>query len=203
MHAATATLCSLSRLLRYSLTDRPTLSISLSIHLYLPFHRHLFCFPFHRHIYFPLHHPASFHTISFTTLPLPSAFTFTPSFAHTSLSQVLQRLYLTMRAQSSLGNSIPVTTRHLESLIRLSQARARLDLREVRAVCTDYVHVLCVRTTCTYCMHGLCACSSCTLCTVQSCVFSVAFMDSFSFDLIRLQCIKSSIVISFLPVWCY
>lgn len=36
-----------------------------------------------------------------------------------------------MRAQSSLGNSIPVTTRHLESLIRLSQARARLELREV------------------------------------------------------------------------
>lgn len=45
-------------------------------------------------------------------------------------AKVLQRLYLTMRAQSSLGNSIPVTTRHLESLIRLSQARARLELRE-------------------------------------------------------------------------
>ena len=36
-----------------------------------------------------------------------------------------------MRAQSSLGKSIPVTTRHLESLIRLSQARARLELRQV------------------------------------------------------------------------
>ena len=34
-----------------------------------------------------------------------------------------------MRAQSSLGQSIPVTTRHLESLIRLAQARTRLELR--------------------------------------------------------------------------
>ncbi len=47
-----------------------------------------------------------------------------------SAAKVLQKLYLTMRAQSSLGNSIPVTTRNLESLIRLAQARARLDLRE-------------------------------------------------------------------------
>jgi DNA helicase MCM8 len=34
-----------------------------------------------------------------------------------------------MRSQSSLGDSIPVTTRHLESLIRLAQARARAELR--------------------------------------------------------------------------
>lgn len=45
-------------------------------------------------------------------------------------AKVLQRLYLTMRAQASTGQSIPVTTRHLESLIRLAQARARVDLRE-------------------------------------------------------------------------
>lgn len=50
-------------------------------------------------------------------------------------AKVLQRLYLTMRAQASSGQSIPVTTRHLESLIRLAQARARVDLREeVRAI---------------------------------------------------------------------
>ena len=36
-----------------------------------------------------------------------------------------------MRSQAKLGNSIPVTTRHLESLIRLSQARARLELRDI------------------------------------------------------------------------
>lgn len=29
-----------------------------------------------------------------------------------------------------IGDSIPVTTRHLESLIRLAQARAKLELRE-------------------------------------------------------------------------
>ncbi len=34
-----------------------------------------------------------------------------------------------MRSQAALGQSIPVTTRHLESLIRLAQARARLELR--------------------------------------------------------------------------
>jgi DNA helicase MCM8 len=45
-------------------------------------------------------------------------------------AKVLQKLYLTMRSQSSLGESIPVTTRHLESLIRLSQARARVELRD-------------------------------------------------------------------------
>jgi DNA helicase MCM8 len=47
-----------------------------------------------------------------------------------SAAKKLQKLYLTMRSQAKLGNSIPVTTRHLESLIRLSQARARLDLRD-------------------------------------------------------------------------
>lgn len=41
----------------------------------------------------------------------------------------LSARYLTMRSQAVLGQSIPVTTRHLESLIRLAQARARLELR--------------------------------------------------------------------------
>mmetsp|Transcript_16885 Transcript_16885/g.25436 ORF Transcript_16885/g.25436 Transcript_16885/m.25436 type:complete len:417 (-) Transcript_16885:132-1382(-) len=54
-------------------------------------------------------------------------------------AKVLQKHYMTMRATSSDGYSagpscgdgtMPVTTRHLESLIRLSQARARLELRE-------------------------------------------------------------------------
>ena len=44
-------------------------------------------------------------------------------------AKVLQRLYLTMRSQASIGQSIPVTTRHLESLIRLAQARAKMELR--------------------------------------------------------------------------
>ena len=59
-------------------------------------------------------------------------------------AKVLQRLYLTMRAQSALGTSIPVTTRHLESLIRLSQARARMELREevTEADANDVVQLL-------------------------------------------------------------
>ena len=44
-------------------------------------------------------------------------------------ARVLQKLYLTLRAQATLGDALPVTTRHLESLIRLSQARAKMELR--------------------------------------------------------------------------
>ena len=60
-------------------------------------------------------------------------------------AKVLQRMYLKMRSQgpggdgcdpSSVG-AMPVTTRHLESLIRLAQARARMELREI--VRTDIV----------------------------------------------------------------
>jgi DNA helicase MCM8 len=48
----------------------------------------------------------------------------------TGAAKALQRLYLMMRSEASAGQSLPVTTRHLESLIRLSQARARMDLRD-------------------------------------------------------------------------
>ena len=45
-------------------------------------------------------------------------------YIHPTLSiaaaKVLQLQYLSMRAQSALGKSTPVTTRHLESLIRLA-----------------------------------------------------------------------------------
>mmetsp|Transcript_17029 Transcript_17029/g.23413 ORF Transcript_17029/g.23413 Transcript_17029/m.23413 type:complete len:743 (+) Transcript_17029:535-2763(+) len=70
-------------------------------------------------------------------------------FVHPQLTRaaakVLQRQYLSMRSQSYSANtsalstltpfsrrsgSIPVTTRNLESLIRLAQARARMELRE-------------------------------------------------------------------------
>jgi DNA helicase MCM8 len=51
-------------------------------------------------------------------------------------AKVLQRLYLTMRSEATAGQSIPVTTSHLESLIRLSQARARVDLREEVSMCS-------------------------------------------------------------------
>ncbi|XP_006894297.1 PREDICTED: DNA helicase MCM8 isoform X3 [Elephantulus edwardii] len=45
-------------------------------------------------------------------------------------AQVLQNFYLELRKQSQRLNSSPITTRQLESLIRLTEARARLELRE-------------------------------------------------------------------------
>jgi DNA helicase MCM8 len=43
---------------------------------------------------------------------------------------VLQTLYLKIRDKARCGNSLPITTRQLESLIRLAQARAKIELRE-------------------------------------------------------------------------
>nr|KAF6471598.1 hypothetical protein HJG59_010980 [Molossus molossus] len=45
-------------------------------------------------------------------------------------AQILQDFYLELRKQSQRLNSSPITTRQLESLIRLTEARARLELRE-------------------------------------------------------------------------
>ncbi|XP_066090794.1 DNA helicase MCM8 isoform X1 [Saccopteryx bilineata] len=45
-------------------------------------------------------------------------------------AQILQDFYLELRKQSQRINSSPITTRQLESLIRLTEARARLELRE-------------------------------------------------------------------------
>ena len=43
---------------------------------------------------------------------------------------VLQGMYLKIRDNSRDGNSLPITTRQLESLVRLSQARAKIELRD-------------------------------------------------------------------------
>ncbi|XP_074531803.1 DNA helicase MCM8 [Halichoeres trimaculatus] len=55
-------------------------------------------------------------------------------YVHPTLSpeaaQILQDFYLSLRSQSHTADSTPITTRQLESLIRLTEARARLDLRE-------------------------------------------------------------------------
>ncbi|XP_055462059.1 DNA helicase MCM8 isoform X1 [Psammomys obesus] len=48
----------------------------------------------------------------------------------TEAAQVLQDFYLELRKQSQRTGSSPITTRQLESLIRLTEARARLELRE-------------------------------------------------------------------------
>ncbi|XP_058880254.1 DNA helicase MCM8 isoform X2 [Acipenser ruthenus] len=45
-------------------------------------------------------------------------------------AQVLQEFYLELRKQNLGADSTPITTRQLESLIRLTEARARLELRE-------------------------------------------------------------------------
>nr|QIC49968.1 DNA helicase MCM8 [Actinia equina] len=47
-----------------------------------------------------------------------------------SAAKVLQGFYLSLRRQYQAGDSTPITTRQLESLIRLTEARARLELRE-------------------------------------------------------------------------
>lgn len=55
-------------------------------------------------------------------------------YVHPSLSaeaaQVLQDFYLELRKQNQTADSTPITTRQLESLIRLTEARARVELRE-------------------------------------------------------------------------
>lgn len=46
-------------------------------------------------------------------------------------AKVLQDFYITLRKQHQGMDSTPITTRQLESLIRLTESRARLELREV------------------------------------------------------------------------
>uniref|UniRef100_A0A1B6E6T6 Uncharacterized protein n=2 Tax=Clastoptera arizonana TaxID=38151 RepID=A0A1B6E6T6_9HEMI len=45
-------------------------------------------------------------------------------------ARVLQHFYLELRKQHQTSDCTPVTTRQLESLVRLTQARAKLELRE-------------------------------------------------------------------------
>lgn len=57
---------------------------------------------------------------------------------HPQLQQVdedkLSKLYSELRRESIASGSIPITVRHLESMIRLAEANAKMHLREyVRA----------------------------------------------------------------------
>lgn len=45
--------------------------------------------------------------------------------------EVLQEFYLSLRKNYKSSDHTPVTTRQLESLIRLSEARAKVELREI------------------------------------------------------------------------
>jgi DNA replication licensing factor MCM2 len=62
---------------------------------------------------------------------------------HPKLQQVdedkLARLYSEMRRESLASGSIPITVRHLESMIRMAEAHAKMHLREY--VRTDDVDV--------------------------------------------------------------
>ncbi|KAG7465857.1 hypothetical protein MATL_G00158250 [Megalops atlanticus] len=66
-------------------------------------------------------------------------------YVHPTLSaeaaHVLQEFYLELRKQNHAADSTPITTRQLESLIRLTEARARLELRE-KATKTDAEEVV-------------------------------------------------------------
>ncbi|TYK25105.1 putative DNA helicase MCM8 isoform X1 [Cucumis melo var. makuwa] len=45
-------------------------------------------------------------------------------------ADILQRFYLQLRDQNTSADGTPITARQLESLVRLAEARARVDLRE-------------------------------------------------------------------------
>ena len=47
-----------------------------------------------------------------------------------SAAEILQKFYLKLRDNDMAADGTPITARQLESLVRLAQARARLDLRE-------------------------------------------------------------------------
>ncbi|XP_038903981.1 probable DNA helicase MCM8 isoform X3 [Benincasa hispida] len=45
-------------------------------------------------------------------------------------ADILQKFYLKLRDENTSGDGTPITARQLESLVRLAEARARVDLRE-------------------------------------------------------------------------
>lgn len=45
-------------------------------------------------------------------------------------AEILQKFYLRLRDQNTTADGTPITARQLESLVRLAEARARVDLRE-------------------------------------------------------------------------
>lgn len=54
-------------------------------------------------------------------------------------AKILQEFYLKLRDRATSADGTPITARQLESLVRLAQARARVDLRE--EITVEYVKV--------------------------------------------------------------
>ena len=52
---------------------------------------------------------------------------------------MLRAFYLELRAKAPAADGAPITTRQLESLIRLTEARARADLRTIATQCASAV----------------------------------------------------------------
>jgi DNA helicase MCM8 len=72
--------------------------------------------------------------------PLPSVclrkyISYARKYVHPKLSaeakQILQEFYMSLREKHQSSDTTPITTRQLESLVRLAQARAKLELREI------------------------------------------------------------------------
>ncbi|WOL04368.1 putative DNA helicase MCM8 isoform X1 [Canna indica] len=59
-------------------------------------------------------------------------------------AEILQKFYLRLRDRSTSADGTPITARQLESLVRLAEARARLDLREEITAedATDVVEIM-------------------------------------------------------------
>ncbi|KAL2933827.1 putative DNA helicase MCM8 [Bienertia sinuspersici] len=47
-----------------------------------------------------------------------------------SAAEILQNFYLELRDRNTSADGTPITARQLESLVRLAEARARVDLRD-------------------------------------------------------------------------
>lgn len=60
-------------------------------------------------------------------------------------AEILQKFYLRLRDHSASADGTPITARQLESLVRLAEARARLDLREEITVQDALVRTLKVK----------------------------------------------------------
>lgn len=60
-------------------------------------------------------------------------------------ADILQSFYLELRQRNRSADAPPITTRQLESLVRLAEARARLELRETvtESDARDAVELMC------------------------------------------------------------